>query len=101
MPSQAAHHIHPGRRNKMSKIMRIAVLAMSLVSLFAVMSSAAGAVTWTNTGQTPFTATAGSGTLSSTGVILDCGGGDASGITSTPVSGLGAAIVHGTINFTN
>ena len=83
----------------MSKIMRIAVLAMSLVSLFAVMSSAAGAVTWTNTGQTSFTATTGAGTLGSTGTSLNCATASATGATRTPVSGVGAAIAAGTITF--
>jgi hypothetical protein len=86
----------------MSKIMRFALLAMSLVSLFGVLSSAAGAVTWTNTGQTAFTATSGPLTLTSpTSGIASCGGGDASGATRTPVSGVGAAIAAGTIIFTN
>jgi hypothetical protein len=56
----------------MSKIARFAVLVASLMSLFAVMSSTAGAVTWHNSGSTAFTATAGAGTLSSTGASLGC-----------------------------
>ncbi|WP_445148212.1 hypothetical protein [Baekduia sp. Peel2402] len=41
----------------MSKFARIVVLATALTSLFAVMSSTAGAVTWTNTGSTVIHAT--------------------------------------------
>jgi hypothetical protein len=84
----------------MSKITRITVLAMSLMSLFAVTSSAAGAVTWTNTGQTAFTATAGTVSYSVTATALACSSADASGTTTTPASGIGAAIVSGTIKTT-
>jgi hypothetical protein len=83
----------------MSKIMRVAVLAMSLVSLFAVMSSTAGATTWTNTGQSPFTATAPAGTLSSTGSSLNCASATATGVTNTASGSFGVSIGHGTISF--
>jgi hypothetical protein len=43
----------------MSRIARIAVFIAALTSLFAVMSSTAGAVTWTNTGATAVHATTG------------------------------------------
>lgn len=60
----------------MSRISRFVVLVTALVSLFAVFSSTAGAVTWTNDGSTNFTATGGIGTLSVTGtggsVIINC-----------------------------
>jgi hypothetical protein len=84
----------------MSRIVRFAVLVASLMSLFAVMSSTAGAVTWDNSGNTHFTATAGAGTLSSTGVALNCASADATGKTTTPAVGATAALVHATINFT-
>jgi hypothetical protein len=64
----------------MSRIARFAVLVAALMSLFAVMSSAAGAVTWHNTGDTAFTASnANAGTLSVTGVNLTCTGASATG----------------------
>ena len=51
----------------MSKISRLVVLAIALASLFAVLSSTAGAVTFTNDGGTAFHATGSPGTLSATG----------------------------------
>jgi hypothetical protein len=51
----------------MSKFSRIVVLVTALASLFAVMSSTAGATTFTNTGGTSFHATGGPGTLAVTG----------------------------------
>jgi hypothetical protein len=64
----------------MSKIARFAVLVASLMSLFAMMSATAGAVTWDNRGSTTFTATNPStGTLSSTGVNLVCHSATATG----------------------
>jgi len=83
----------------MSRIARFAVLVAALMSLFAVLSSTAGAVTWSNDGDTAFTATAGPGTLSSTSQFLVCSGGDAVGGT-TNGSGVNAPIVHATITFT-
>jgi hypothetical protein len=50
----------------MSKFSRIVVLVTALASLFAVMSSTAGATTFTNTGGTSFHATGGAGTLTAT-----------------------------------
>lgn len=71
----------------MSRIMRFAVLVASLMSLFAVMSSAASAVTWDNSGSTAFTATSGAGTLSSTGASLSCT--DATGTGTAPATTVG------------
>jgi hypothetical protein len=51
----------------MNGIARFAVLVAALASLFAVLSSTAGAVTWDNSGSTSFTATGGPGTLAVTG----------------------------------
>jgi hypothetical protein len=58
----------------MSKIMRMVVLVVSLTSLLGAMSSSAGAITWTNAGDTAFTATAGPSTMSVTGSSLTCTG---------------------------
>jgi hypothetical protein len=63
----------------MSKFMRIAVLAMSLVSLFAILASTASAATWQNTGDTSFTATAGPSTLTVGSNALTCGSSTATG----------------------
>jgi hypothetical protein len=73
----------------MSKIMRLCVLGVSLMSLFGVMSSAAGAVTWSNDGGHAFTATAGPHTLSGNGLSLSCSGGTATG-TMSPSPFVGA-----------
>jgi hypothetical protein len=70
----------------------------ALMSLFAVMSSTAGAVTWHNTGNTAFTATGGAGTLSSTGVALQCSGSSATGTAPATTVGLTLA-VSGTVTF--
>jgi hypothetical protein len=50
----------------MSKFSRIVVLVTALASLFAVMSSTAGATTFRNTGGTTIHATGGAGTLTAT-----------------------------------
>jgi hypothetical protein len=67
----------------MSKFSRIVVLVTALASLFAVLSSTAGAVTFTNTGGTSFHGTGGAGTLSVTGSggtnNLSCTSGTATG----------------------
>ena len=49
---------------------RIAVMALAIASLLGIASSTVGATTWHNSGDTAFTATGGSGTLSSTGFSL-------------------------------
>jgi hypothetical protein len=63
----------------MSKFSRVVVLVTALASLFAVMSSTAGAVTWHQEGTTNFHATAGAGTLSVDGNNLACSGATATG----------------------
>jgi hypothetical protein len=84
----------------MSKIARFTVLMVGLSSLFAVLSSTAGAVTWHNRGDTTFTATGGTGTLSSTGVTLGCPGADGSGtVPATPLVA-GTLQIAGTVTFT-
>jgi hypothetical protein len=69
-----------------------------LISLFAMMSSAAGAVTWTNSGQTAFTAASLGGTLSVTSVPLTCAGSDASG--TAPATVTTPSVASGTVKFT-
>jgi hypothetical protein len=83
----------------MSKIMRIAVLAVSLMSLFLVMSSAASAVTWTNNTDTTFTATAGPHTLTVTTVPLACGSAHATGTAPMAVSDPLSIVATGTIGY--
>jgi hypothetical protein len=83
----------------MSRISRLVVFVTALASLFGVMSSTAGAVTWTNHGGTHFTATGGQGTLTSTGVIIQCTGADATGF--APMHGaVDPFVVSGSITFT-
>ncbi len=85
----------------MSKIMRMCVLVASLMSLFGAMSSSAGAVTWTNTGDTAFTATSGAGSLKVTNTTLTCTGADATGTTApAPFSGAIWSAASGTAIFT-
>jgi hypothetical protein len=81
----------------MSKFSRIVVLATALASLFAVMSSTAGAVTWTNTGGTTFHATGGPGTLSIGVNNLACGGSTATGV--APMSSATSTVATGTVVF--
>jgi hypothetical protein len=83
----------------MSRITRFAVLAAALMSLFAVLSSSAGATTWHNRGGTSFTGTGGAGTLSVTGVQLRCAASDATG-TAPAFSTSLTYVVTGTVAFT-
>jgi hypothetical protein len=72
----------------MSRIARLAVLAASLLSLLSMMSATAGAITWDNRGATTFTATRPStGTLSVTGVNLNCHNATATGTAPNNVTG--------------
>jgi hypothetical protein len=86
----------------MSRIMRVVVLVTALMSLFAVMSSAAGAVTWDNSGDTSFTATAGPGSLSGNGKTLSCTSGDGTGVMgAAPFTGsVWTNAAHGDVTFT-
>ncbi|WP_445148213.1 hypothetical protein [Baekduia sp. Peel2402] len=82
----------------MSRIARIVVLVTALTSLFAVMSSTAGAVTWTNTGSTIVHAT-GIGIVLNVGANkISCTGTTASA--TAPASFVGAVYsVPGTVTF--
>jgi hypothetical protein len=82
----------------MSRIARFAVLVAALASLFAVMSSSAGAVTWTNTGTSTVHATGVGGTLHVGVNHLVCTGATANGTTSP--SGGTTFDVTGTVTFT-
>jgi hypothetical protein len=64
----------------MSKISRIVVMVTALMSVFAVLSSSAGAVsTWKSTNTTPFTADGGPVSISGNGITLSCTGATATG----------------------
>ncbi|HET6505440.1 MAG TPA: hypothetical protein VFG42_01510 [Baekduia sp.] len=83
----------------MSKFSRFVVLVTALASLFAVMSSTAGATTWTNTGATSFAATGPGGILAVTG----SGGTNNLTCTGATATGTAAAVfttVSGTVTFT-
>lgn len=83
----------------MSRIARLAVLTTALLSLFAVLSSTAGAVTWHNSGDTTFHATGGPGTLSIGANNLACSGSTATG--DAPVGSFATSYnVRGNITFT-
>jgi hypothetical protein len=81
----------------MSRFARFAVLVAALTSLFAVMSSSAGAVTWTNTGSTAVHATGLGGGLHVVNNTLSCTGATASG--TAPAHGLTTYDVTGTVVF--
>jgi hypothetical protein len=81
----------------MSRIARFAVLVAALTSLFAVMSSAAGAVTWTNTGNTTVHATGIGGTLHGPGGPVACTGATATG--TAPAGGGSTYSVTGNVTF--
>lgn len=79
----------------MSKFSRVVVLVTALASLFAVTSSTAGAVTWTNSGGTAFHATGGPSSLSVGVNSLACGGATATG--TAPMSSSTSTIATGTM----
>ena len=68
----------------MSKLSRVIVLVVGLMSVFAALAGAASATTWTNAGDTAFTATTGPSTLSSGSATLSCTSGSATGTATTP-----------------
>jgi len=84
----------------MSKFSRFVVLVTAFASLFAVMSSTAGAVTWTNTGETSFHGTSPGGVLAVTGSSAPA----TSNLTCTAATATGTAAavfttVSGTVTF--
>ena len=82
----------------MSRTTRVVVLVTALMSLFAVVSSGASAVTWDNSGSTAFTATGGPSTLSVGATLLPCA--DASATGTSPASSLTGDVASGTATFT-
>jgi hypothetical protein len=82
----------------MSRFARFAVLVAALTSLFAIMSSSAGAVTWTNEGATAVHATGLGGALHVGVNTLSCTGATATG--TAPMHGLNAYSVTGHVVFT-
>ncbi|HET6505456.1 MAG TPA: hypothetical protein VFG42_01590 [Baekduia sp.] len=84
----------------MSRFSRIVVCITALASLFAITSSTAGAVTWTNSGGTSFHATGGSVSLSLGGNLLGCSGSTTVG--DAPVGTFTGAVysISGTITYT-
>jgi hypothetical protein len=85
----------------MSKITRVVVLVVGLMSVFAALAGAASASTWTNSGSTAFTATTGPGSLSVTGVAtLSCTSGSATG--TAPASTVSATYnVTGSLSYSS
>jgi hypothetical protein len=84
----------------MSRISRIVVLVTAVASLAGVMSSAASAVTWHNSGASAFTATAGAFSYSATGVNLACSSATATGtVGATPFVGATWAAASGQIHY--
>jgi hypothetical protein len=86
----------------MSRISRFVVLVVGLMSLFAIASSSAGAVTWHNFGDTAYTASGVAGTLGVTGVNLACAAPSATGVSpSADQIGNTVSLAHGAITFTS
>jgi hypothetical protein len=79
------------------RIARFAVLVAALASLFAVVSSSAGAVTWTNTGNTTVHATGVGGALHVGANTLSCTGATATG--TAPAGGGSTYSVTGNVTF--
>ncbi|WP_445148214.1 hypothetical protein [Baekduia sp. Peel2402] len=82
----------------MSRTARIVVLVTALTSLFAVMSSTAGAVTWTNTGSTIIHATGPGGSLTIGANSLTCTGATARATAAASFVG-SVYSVPGTVTF--
>jgi hypothetical protein len=86
----------------MSRIARFAVLVAASLSVLAALSSTASAVTWHNTGNTAYTASIGSGTLSATGASFVCNSGTMTAtVAATPYVGFIWAGETGTATFTS
>lgn len=89
----------------MSRVAQIAVLVAALLSLFAMLSSSAGAVTWHNSGATTLHATMGQSTLSSTsaGLVCPSGGTFTGTVAATPAVVLAGdwAAITGTASWSN
>ncbi len=83
----------------MTRIFRLAVMVVGLMSLLGVASATADAVTWHNTGSTAFTATSGPTTFSSTSAAWNCTGETATG--DAPAGTTISAIysIRGTLTF--
>jgi hypothetical protein len=81
----------------MSRFTRIVLLITALASSFAVMSASAGAVTWTNTGNTAVHATGAGGALHVGSNTLSCTGVTATG--AAPAGGGVTYAVTGTATF--
>ena len=83
----------------MSRLTRVVVLAAALASLFAALTSAAGAATWDNSGSTSFTATGGPATLSVGSVMVPWTSADLTGV--SPTSSTTGDLATGTTTLTN
>ena len=84
----------------MSKFSRVIVLVVGLMSVFAAMAGAASATTWTNSGDTAFTATTGASSLSTASATLSCTSGSATG-TATPLQVSATYTVTGRLTYSN
>jgi hypothetical protein len=86
------------RGDDMNRLTRIVLLITALTSLLAAMSSTAGAVTWTNTGNTAVHATGVGGGLHLGGNTFSCTGATATGTAPADVTGA-VYSVTGTLTF--
>jgi hypothetical protein len=86
----------------MSKISRVVVLVAALMSMFGVLASSAGAVTWKSSSTTTFTADGGPFSISGNGKTLSCTGSTAtSAVTALDFTGaVWTNAIHGHITST-
>jgi hypothetical protein len=82
----------------MSKFTRLVVLISGLMVLCGIAVPTAGAASWTNSGDTAFTATTGPSTLTANGTTLICTGGTMTG--TAPASAAGPTYpASGSLNY--
>ncbi len=85
----------------MSTLARLAILLVSMLSLFGGAPTTTGAITWHNTGSTAFTATAGANTLTSTFTPWSCGGATMTGDSPTGSTSSAIYSIRGTMSFSS
>lgn len=71
----------------MRRLTRLAITTVGLLSLFAIASTSASAITWHNSGDTTFSATAGGPSYSVTSVSLNCASAQMAGTVPTVTVG--------------
>jgi hypothetical protein len=83
----------------MSRLMQCVILIGAVMGSCAATAATAGAITWENSGDTHFTASGGSGTLTLTATPFQCPGSSITGKTTTPLTWISAPVLHATVTF--